>query len=126
MTHRSTGPEAKTVEYLKSKEKKPTLPEESVALQGLVFCHFFSTGGIFETKILHLKTSEFHNLHEIENDFAEIEEIWNEPEHHFVCLITPEVFLFSTQQNHTHHLRDHQQRHPLYHFEMSHHNFHHH
>jgi len=58
MTHRSTGPEAKTVEYLKSKEKNPTLPEESVALQ--------------------------------ENDFAEIEEIWNEPEHHFVCLITPE------------------------------------
>ena len=37
MTHRSSGPEAKTVEYLKSKEKKPTLPEESVALQGLVF-----------------------------------------------------------------------------------------
>jgi len=60
MTHRSSGPEAKTVEYMKSKEKKPTRPEESMALQ------------------------------EMEDDFAEIEEIWNEPEPHFVCLVTPE------------------------------------
>jgi len=61
MTHRSSGgPEAKTVEYLKSKEKKPNRPEESLALQ------------------------------ETEDDFAEIAEIWNEPEPHFVCLITPE------------------------------------
>ena len=38
MTHRSSGgPEAKTVEYLKSKEKKPNRPEESLALQGLVY-----------------------------------------------------------------------------------------
>ena len=29
------------------------------------------------------------------DDFAEIEEIWNEPEPHFVCLITPEVFWYS-------------------------------
>ena len=29
------------------------------------------------------------------DDFAEIEEIWNEPEPHFVCLITPEAFGYS-------------------------------
>ena len=106
MTHRSGGPQAKTVGYLKPKEKKPTRPEESLALQGSVHLSCWQLDiedgliKIYHIDVINCRCSE------IEDDFAEIEEIWNEPEPDFVCVIIPEVFLLDNHwiyQHYNHH-----------------------
>ena len=113
MTHRSGGPQAKTVGYLKPKEKKPTRPEESLALQGLVHLSCWQLN-IDDSLIEILSPWCSCCCLEIEDDFAEIEEIWNEPEPDFVCVIIPEVFLLDNPRlcHHYNHHHLHHYNHP--------------